>query len=64
MKSNKKSSISEAPLRSAGQSITEQQVKLIEGPFFWALGFAGMMGAATISEWVRYWNQSPPQPWL
>ena len=64
MNSGRKSPIKGVPLRSAGQSITEQQIKLIEGTFLWALLFAAFMGALTISEWVRYLNQTPPQPVL
>lgn len=63
MATKKKSPINAAPLRSAGESIRDQQFKLIEGSFFWALLFAGFLGAMTISEWIRYWNLSPPQPW-
>lgn len=64
MDSGKKSPITSAPLRSAGQSITEHQWALIEKKVLWPLVFAAMMVAMAFAEWMRFYNPGPPQPWI
>jgi len=64
MKSGKKSPITGAPLRTAGQSITDRQWEIVESRLFWPLMFAAAMFPATITEWMRYLQPSAPNPWL
>ena len=64
MKLKKKSPITDAPLRSAGQSITERQWDIVEKKLFWPLMFAAVFGPVTLLEWMRFWQPSAPNPWL
>lgn len=64
MNVDRKSPIRAAPLRSAGQSITEHQWQLAESRVLWPLVFAAMMLVLAIAEWLRFFNPGPPQPWI
>ncbi len=59
-----KSPLKAQPLRQAGQSIDERIQTLLDEevtvPFMYA-AFIILMAAF---EWLRWWQNSPPQPWL
>lgn len=61
---NSKSPLKSPPLRLPGQSL-EAQIDdyLTDHALVPALGAAIMIGLA-VMEWIRYWNQSPPMPWV
>jgi hypothetical protein len=64
MNPEKKSPINSAPLRSAGQSIAEQQTKLMESVVFWPLMVWIAWMPLTVFEWIRWFRPSPPIPWI
>jgi hypothetical protein len=64
MRSDKKSPIKSAPLRSAGQSIAEQQVNLLESVVFWPLMIWIAWVPLTVLEWIHWFWPTPPMPWV
>ncbi|MBY6204147.1 nuclease-related domain-containing protein [Halomonas denitrificans] len=64
MKPKKKSPITGAPLRSAGQSIVEQQIKVLEGVVFWPMMTWAALVPITALEWMRFLRPAQPIPVL
>jgi len=64
MKFTRKSPITAAPLRSAGQSLSERQWAILEKRLYWPLMFTAVFAPVTALEWMRFWQPSPPNPWL
>lgn len=53
-----------APLRVAGQSLSDEIADKLNDHVMPALMAAAMALAFAVMEWLRYWQQSRPSPWL
>lgn len=60
----RKSPLKASPLRSAGQSISERQVEILERQLLWPLCFWLAFFMLSIYEWVRYFAPRDPSPLL
>jgi len=59
-----KSPLKDLPLRRAGQSIQEQQLKIASDKLLWPLMLWVAFFLIAVQEWFRYLNPSEPKPWL
>jgi hypothetical protein len=59
-----RSPIKDRPLRLAGQSLQEERDALFDGPILFAGVLAMVAIILALSEWIRYFRQSPPNPWF
>ena len=60
----KKSPLSNPPLRQAGQGLVEKRDQVFDdkmAPYIWMTGLFFIMAGY---EWIRYFIKSPPYPWL
>jgi Nuclease-related domain len=59
-----RSPIKAPPLRLAGQSLQAERDALFDGPVLYAGTFAMLAIVMAVMEWIRYFNQTPPNPWF
>ena len=64
MSRDSRSPLKDRPLRLAGQSLQEERDALLDGPILYAGMFAAVAITLATAEWMRYFNQSPPNPWF
>ena len=64
MSKGSRSPIKDRPLRLAGQSLQEERDALLDGPVLYAGTFAMLAIVLAVAEWLRHFNQSPPNPWF
>ena len=64
MSKDSQSPIKDPPLRLAGQSLQEERDALLDGPVLYTGIFAMLAIVLAVAEWMRYFNQSPPNPWF
>jgi hypothetical protein len=51
-------------LRRPGQSLQREMDRLLEDRLLPVVMFTAMMGMATVSEWLRWFSNSPPHPYF
>lgn len=64
MKDSSRSPIKDKPLRMPGQSLEEERAKLFEDKVMPAFLAAAVLSTLAVTEWIKYFTKSPPNPLL
>lgn len=64
MKRPTRSPLKDPPVRSPGQSLDEQRIKLFDERIVSPLLAAAIFGAVAMQEWMRVFTPREPMPWL